>query len=106
MRTDRVQADYDELEAIARQFDREGQDVERLMMRIRALVEELERGGWQGRGARAFYDEMYQEVLPSLRRLFDALYQASDATTQVVNILHEAETQAGRIFELDRGRPR
>ena len=101
MFADRVQADYDALEAIARQFDREGQDVERLMMRIRALVEELERGGWQGRGARAFYDEMYQEVLPALRRLFDALYQASDATMQIIHILRQAETEAGRIFEFD-----
>ncbi len=99
MFTDRVQADYDELETIARQFDREGQDVERLQMRIRALVEELERGGWQGQSARAFYDEVYAEVLPALRRLYDAMYQASDATTQIINILREAETNAGRIFE-------
>ncbi len=101
MFTDRVQADYDELEAIARQFDREGQDVERLMMRIRALVEELERGGWQGQGARAFYDEMYQDVLPALRRLFDAMYQASDTTTQIIRILRGAEEDAGRLFESD-----
>ena len=104
MFTDRIQADYDELEAIARQFDREGQDVERLLMRIRALVEELEGGGWQGQGARAFYDEMYQEVLPALRRLFDALYQASDATTQIIHTLRQAETEAGRIFEFGQGR--
>ncbi len=99
MFTDRVQADYAELEAIARQFDREGQDVERLLMRIRTLVEALERGGWQGRGARAFYDEMYAEVLPALRRLHDAMYQASDTTTHIVHILRNAEQEAGRLFE-------
>lgn len=92
----KIQADYDELAVIARRFDQEGQDVEMLTRRIQLLVEDLERGGWIGQGARAFYDEMYMDVLPGLRALFDALYQASDATTQITSILQRAEEDAAQ----------
>lgn len=104
MSAGKIQADYDELDAIVRQFDREGQDVERLTAQLRRLVEELERGGWIGRGARAFYDEMYQEVLPALRRLHDALYQVSDATGEIARILREAEESAARLMQRPPGR--
>jgi WXG100 family type VII secretion target len=94
----KIQADYDELDQIVRQFDMEGQDVERLKQRIQMAVEELERGGWRGRGARAFYDEMYMTVLPGLRALHDALYAASDATRQINDILQNAEQEASTLF--------
>lgn len=99
MASDRIQADYDSLSTIARQMDQEGQDVETLARRIRLLVEDLERGGWRGMGARAFYDEMYMDVLPGLRRLHDALYASSDAVTQIMTIIQEAEEEAARRFK-------
>ncbi len=94
-----VKADYDALALMARQFDQEGQDVETLTHRIRLLVEELERGGWKGMGARAFYDEMVMDVLPSLRALYDALYAASDAVTQINTIMRNAEEDAAQHFK-------
>lgn len=97
--THKIQVDYDELAAIARQMDREGQDVETLARRIRLLVESLERGGWTGQGARAFYDEMYMTVLPGLRALHDALYAASDATHQIGDIMRRAEETAASQVE-------
>lgn len=99
MAFDRIQADYDALSTIARQFDQEGQDIETLTRRIRLLVEDLERGGWRGMGARAFYDEMYMDVLPGLRALHDALYVASDAVTQITTIVKQAEEEAAQRFK-------
>lgn len=93
----KIQADYDELDQVVRQFDMEGQDVERLKQRIQLLVEELERGGWIGRGARAFYDEMYMQVLPALRALHDALYAASDATRKISELFQQREEEASKI---------
>lgn len=95
----KIQIDYDELATIANQFDREGQDVETLAQRIRGLVEELERGGWVGKGARTFYDEMYLEVLPGLRALYEALYAASDGTRQIGGIMRRAEEDAANRFK-------
>lgn len=94
-----VQADYDALAAIARQIDQEGQDVETLTHRIRLLVEDLERGGWKGVGANAFYDEMYMDVLPGLRALHDALFATSDAITQISTIIRHAEEDAASAFK-------
>ncbi|MCD4685239.1 MAG: WXG100 family type VII secretion target [Anaerolineae bacterium] len=94
----KVQADYDELADIMRRFDTEGQDVERLKRRIQFLVEDLERRGWRGRGARAFYSEMYMDVLPALRALYDALYAASDATRQISDMIERAEEEASELF--------
>lgn len=90
----KIQIDYDALATIAQHIDREGQDVETLVQRIRGLIEELERGGWTGQGARAFYDEMYQVVLPGLRALYDALYDTCDATRAISDIMRRAEEDA------------
>ncbi len=95
-----IQADYNTLEMIERQFDREGQDVEMMLRRIRALVEQLEHGGWVGRGAQRFYDEMYLDVIPALRKLHDALYFGADSLMEIMRILHNAEEEAGRLFLL------
>ena len=55
--------------------------------------------GWRGQGARAFYDELYMDVLPALRALHNALYAASDATSQIATVIRSAEEDAARLFK-------
>lgn len=98
MQPHKIQADYDELMEIMQRFDMEGQDVERLKRRIQFLVEDLERRGWKGHGARRFYNEMYMDVLPALRALYDALYAASDTTREITGVIQRAEEEAAGVF--------
>ena len=61
--------DYDELMQIAQRFGRESQAAGKTLKRVQSSKHDLESGDWIGKGAKAFYQEMDQEVLPSMRRL-------------------------------------
>lgn len=94
----KIQADYDQLANITADFSNEAEMVEQLILSINRLVDVLCSGGWIGRGAARFYDEMYNVVLPGLRRLGSALQDASAATSQISQIIQEAEETASRLF--------
>ncbi|MGQ9851706.1 MAG: WXG100 family type VII secretion target [Aggregatilineaceae bacterium] len=102
MPNDHIRADYDELTAIAHQFQQESQSVDALITRLQRCVDELEYGGWIGRGASAFYAEMHNDVFPALHRLANALLEAGDAVNRISQIMREAEEAAAALF----GRPR
>ena len=58
----------------------------------------MQGGDWIGQGARAFYQEMEQEVLPSLQRLANAIKLARQVTLQISRIVKEAEEAASRLL--------
>ncbi len=94
----KIQADYDELASIANQFAQESSAAEQLMNQIANLVGQLEGGGWIGRGAQAFYGEMHDEVEPGLRRMVQALEDASSAIKQISSLISQAEQDASSLF--------
>ncbi len=96
----KIQADYDELAAIANEFAQEAAAAEQLANRLKSLVGELESGGWIGRGADAFYSEMHDLVEPGFDRLVRALEDGSSAIKQISNILSNAEQDASSLFRL------
>ncbi len=98
MPDDRIRADYDELSAIAHEFQQESQGVDALILRLQRCVDELEYGGWVGRGASAFYSEMHNDVFPALHRLANALLEAGDAVNRISQIMREAEEAAAALF--------
>ena len=98
----KIQADYDELANIANQFNQEAQATEQLTNKITSLVDELEGGGWIGRGAQSFFSEMHDLVLPGMDRLTSALENASSAIQQISNVLSQAEQDASSLFSRQR----
>ncbi len=92
--------DYDELMQIAQRFGHESQAAGKTLKRVQSNMQDLEGGDWIGKGAKAFYKEMDQEVLPSLRRLTDALATAQQVTVQMVRILQGAEADAARLLSV------
>jgi hypothetical protein len=64
-------------------------------------VDTLEGGDWIGKGAKAFYREMGTEIMPSLKRLSDALQTADRITRQISQIMQDAEQEAAAIFWMD-----
>ena len=94
----KIQADYDELAAIANQFAQEASSTEQLTNQIMSMVGELEGGGWIGRGADSFYNEMHDLVEPGLVRLARALEDTSSAIKQISNVMSQAEHDASSLF--------
>lgn len=93
-----IQADYEELEGIAKRFAQQSEQNEQLFSTVRSHVDQLKNGGWQGRGANSFYEEMESELYPAVRRLVFALNAGKESTQQLSLIVREAEEEAAKIF--------
>ena len=69
-----------------------------MLQQVRGRIATQRGGDWIGQGARAFYQEMEQEVLPSLQRLANAIKLARQVTLQISRIVKEAEEAASRLL--------
>src|SRR3989304_6330301 len=82
----------------AASFATQAGDSQRMLQQVRGRIATLRGGDWIGQGARAFYQEMEQEVLPSLQRLANAIKLARQVTLQISRIVKEAEEAASRLL--------
>lgn len=96
-----IQAEYDELEALARRFDEQSSISGQLAQLLQRDVDGLVNGGWQGRGIDAFSAEMTNEIFPALFRLSQALAQSGAATRAIIEILRTAEAEAAALIQGD-----
>ena len=96
---DKIEVDYEELQKIAKQFQRILAKHQADRKKLKSMIEELETGGWLGRGSDKFYQEMYGEVLPSLNRLEATLDKISDVLVWVMRIMRDGEQNAANLFK-------
>lgn len=93
-----VRAQYSDLTQVAQRFGKEANQTQQLINRLQQRVQTLENGGWVGRGAQAFFGEMQDRVLPTARRLNNALDEARSVTLEIAQILKSAEDEASAPF--------
>jgi WXG100 family type VII secretion target len=98
----KVRADYSALKLISQSFCQEAEAISRLIQANERAKRRLEAGDWVGQGARAFYAEMDSNVLPKMRRLVNALEEASRTTLRIEQAMHQAEDEAGRVLRMER----
>ncbi len=93
-----IQAQYDKLQTVAQRFGAQAEATGQLRQRLLSGVQSLQNGGWEGRGAQAFFNEMSQDVFPAMQRLQEALQEAQFTTLQIIEIFQEAEKEAAAPF--------
>lgn len=96
-----IQANYEQLEAIAGRFGQMAEENETLRANVMRGVEALRNGGWEGEGANAFLAEMDGTMFPAVDRLTNALAEAQKVTREIVRVIREAEEEAARPFQGD-----
>ncbi len=101
--SDKIEANYDELEQIASRFANQSQANQQMLQKVRGSYSKLEDGGWIGRGSEAFFAEMNGEVLPAVERLLQALDEAGRVTKQIVQTVRQAEEEASSPFRTGKG---
>lgn len=101
MTAPRVRADYDVLKQMTSDWRQQASDTTRTLQQIRSQVQTLQGGDWVGKGATAFFGEMNDQVLPTLKRLADALSAAGDTTQQISQLMKQAEDEAAKCFQAD-----
>ncbi len=100
MAAETVRSDYDQLKSSASTFKSQADAIDKMNRDVRSAMETLVGGDWIGEGARKFFAEMNDSVLPTLKRLHAALVVASRKTTQISQLMKEAENQASGVFHL------
>lgn len=93
-----VQTKYEELDAIARRFAQQAQANRALQQQVQRGVAALRNGGWEGRGAAAFFGEMEQRVFPVMARLTNALAEAQVTTLVIKDLIRQAEEEAANAL--------
>lgn len=98
MSADIIQAQYDQLEALARRFGKQADLQIALQKRVQTNATRL-RTAWVGRGSDAFFAEMDGKVFPAMQRLIAALREADRVTRQMSELVHQAEDEASRLWK-------
>ncbi|MCA9874865.1 MAG: WXG100 family type VII secretion target [Ardenticatenaceae bacterium] len=96
---DLLEADYDILEQVSRRFSQQSDEIQQTLQNIRHRMDRLQ-NSWEGRGSKAFFAEMENEVVPAIHRLRHALDDAGTVTKKVAETLNQAEEEAGNSFQV------
>lgn len=99
-----IAADYDRLAGVADRLAQHAEATAHLVSCVTRHVHELQAGAWIGEGAKQFFAEMDDDVLPAVARLRDSLCDAYSATLGIIDLLHAAEDDAAHLFHPEPGR--
>jgi WXG100 family type VII secretion target len=100
-----VRADYERLNQLAQKFASQAEVVNALYGKLSQRIQTLRDGDWEGEGARAFYREMEQDLLPGVKRLGTALETSQQATLQISRIFKNAEDETAALFRAGNANP-
>lgn len=100
MAAPQVRSDYDQLQVIQNTFSAQSDALQRMNQNLKSRMDTLHGGDWIGEGAKKFYGEMNDQVMPSLKRLEKAMAEAARITQQISRIMKQAEDEASGIFKL------
>jgi WXG100 family type VII secretion target len=95
-----VRSDYDQLKNVSQSFSSQADTLNGMNQNLQSCMETLQGGDWIGQGAQAFYKEMGDSVMPTLKRLQNAMQESARITQQISQVMKEAEENASKCFHL------
>ncbi|MGA9191923.1 MAG: WXG100 family type VII secretion target, partial [Anaerolineales bacterium] len=99
----RIRCHYDQIKQVIGIFRNQNRDLSQLLKRIKTSKEVLAGGRWIGKGARQFYAEMDDRILPSLDHLIQAMDGGACHLEQVVAIMRQADQDSAGLFKVRDG---
>jgi WXG100 family type VII secretion target len=94
-----IRSQYEVLATIATRFGQWSENYMTTDMNVRQQVESLIYGGWSGRAAEAFFDQMGADVLPALGRLTSAFEHSQHELQAIIHSFRQAEQEAAATFD-------
>jgi len=98
---DKTELNSEQLQAIAKKFQSEADELNNLLSQTRNKVDGLHGSGWIGRGADEFNNEMQSLMLPSFQKLVAALTSASERVNAILKIYDDAQSQSQSYFKFE-----
>jgi WXG100 family type VII secretion target len=93
-----IRSDYDQLKNVSQTFSSQAETLNGMNQNVRSCMDTLQGGDWIGQGAQAFFKEMNDSILPTLKRLQSAMSESSRITGQISQIMKQAEDSASKVF--------
>jgi WXG100 family type VII secretion target len=94
-----IRADFDQLRDIAQRWDAHADVVQNATADVRARMDQLASGDWQGAAAVRFLGEMDGAVLPAMNRLHASLRSAAETTRRIAQQMQGAEQAAASTLD-------
>lgn len=91
----KCQCDHDQLQAIAKIFSEQADNVDQILQNILGPYGELTGGGWIGVGERAWQKEQEDFTHKKMAKLSKALGSAGKFTSQISKTFQDAEDESG-----------
>lgn len=101
MTSQKVRADYEQLNQIARVFGQQAEAAGQVLGALQQDLNTLQGGSWKGKGSDKFYREMNAAILPAMKRVIAAMNEASTTTAKISRIMKQAEDDAAAVFKLN-----
>jgi WXG100 family type VII secretion target len=95
-----VRSDYDQLKNVSSSFSQQADTLNGMNQNLQGNIDTLQGGDWIGQGAQAFFKEMNDQVMPTLKRLQSAMSESARITQQISQIMKQAEENASKCFHL------
>jgi WXG100 family type VII secretion target len=95
-----VRSDYDQLNSVAQSFSAQADAINNMNSNLQSCVDTLNQGDWIGQGAQAFYREMGDQIMPTLKRLKNAMDESARITKQISQAMQEAEQGASGFLHI------
>ncbi len=89
----------DEVEEQVQQFQRQGEQTDRVMQNIRTGMNPIQGGAWTGQGAKAFINEIVSKVIPQIADLIAAIAGFGGGIGKAVGIVMQADKMVSGIVE-------
>ncbi|MBL8045783.1 MAG: WXG100 family type VII secretion target [Anaerolineales bacterium] len=100
MSAPQVRAQHDELKNLQNTFRAQSEAIGQMNQNLKARFDTLQGGDWIGVGANAYFNEMNGAVFPALNRLRNALAEAARLTSQISDLMRQAEDDASRCMHV------
>ena len=95
----KIQCHFDQSKQVVSIFKNQGNTVQQTMNKLKSAKDELDSGKkWVGKGAKAFYAEFDQKLLPALNALSQVMEGGASNITKAQQTMQKAEDEAKNIF--------
>lgn len=98
MAAETVQANYEVLEKVSKEFSQIHGNLEATYNQINSYSQQLCFEGWEGEAARKFDEEMRSDLMPRVKKLCETVELASRCVADISQLISEAENQASALF--------
>lgn len=96
----KIRIHYDEMTQITQMFKQQEDAIKQVNRKLKSQQGVLEGGEWIGKGATKFFQEMNNEIMPSMTRLEKAMGQAAQVTRKIHNVMEQAESEASSVLKI------